>query len=39
VPIQQWPPDTPTEGWWRPPDDFIRERLREWQTARENAED
>jgi hypothetical protein len=39
VPIQQWPPSSPTEGWWRPPDDFVRERLREWEIARENAED
>jgi hypothetical protein len=39
VPIQPWPPDPLSEGWWRPPDDFIRERLREVQIALENADD
>lgn len=39
VPMQQWPPNPPPEGWWRPSEAFIRERLRQWQSAHENTED
>jgi hypothetical protein len=33
--LQPWPPDRPAEGWFRPPEDFIRETLREWREAKE----
>jgi hypothetical protein len=37
-PIRPWPPDTPVEGWWRPPERFIHERLQEWRTTFESED-